>query len=365
MSVKQFIEKMTKFNGDEPVEPVVETPEVPEEPTEPVEPVEPSPEEPVEQVETPAEPQEPSREPEVQEEPTESQFNVDSWLEENEGTLRTYLEYKNTDFQAMSPEEVVERKLRKDNPEWTEEDIRSELRDKYGLGLTKVDINEDDMTSDEIKEAKEVNRLVEQGSRQLKSAAKEAREFFEEEKKSLKAPEINIQTPDVDDYLQTVLKEEQEKAIKQHESWKAMVDPSVSKLTTIKRTLTFEDNGAPVELTVDYKLSEKQKEQLAKYLHNYSGHPEADKSYIQEDGSVKIDQFSEDKAALLFHEQMMISALKEYGAKVRASLVKKDLLNHDDGVRNATHAPTSGEVTITDVQKEVWARRGRTHLRQN
>jgi len=241
-----------------------------------------------------------SQEPEVKAE----KFDYNAWIEENENALETYLRYKKTDFSAMDPKEAVALKLKRDNPEWTEADVKAELRDKYGVGLERVEIDEDNMTSEEIKEAKEINRLVERGERLLKSDAKVAKEFFEEEKKNIALPELKIPEPDVEGYLNKIIEEEQEKVKQQYESWKKTVDSGIGKLTTVKRTIQFEDNGAPVELTVDYKLSDKQKEQLTEYLHSYTGHPVADKVYLNEDGSVKIDQLAADKAALLYHDKI-------------------------------------------------------------
>src|SRR5690606_29535425 len=121
------------------------------------------------------------------------------WLDEHKDAIRKYIEETSTDYSQLAPEDLVRRKLAKDNPDWTEQEVADELRDKFGIGLSKKEINEDEMTDAEIAEVKryneEVDRLLSKGSRTLKAEAKEALEFFNKQKEELQLPEFEYEAP--------------------------------------------------------------------------------------------------------------------------------------------------------------------------
>src|SRR5690606_13591488 len=100
----------------------------------------------------------------------------------------------------------------------------------------------------------------------LKTEAKAAQEFFEEQKKSLQLPELEVPSPDLSQDLEKAQQEYQAAIEAQQKQWEGTVEQSTSAFQSIRKTIKIEDNGAPVELTVDYKLSEDQKKRLGSYL---------------------------------------------------------------------------------------------------
>src|SRR5690606_5703709 len=103
--------------------------------------------------------------------PAKTKIEYKDWLEQHKDAIKRYIDETSVDYSQLPPEELVKIKLQKDNPDWTQEEINDELRDRYGIGLSKKEINEDEMTDSEIAEARryneEVDRLLSKGSRTL------------------------------------------------------------------------------------------------------------------------------------------------------------------------------------------------------
>src|SRR5690606_26895403 len=104
-------------------------------------------------------------------EETKPTFDPKSWLEENEDSLLSYLQAKRTDYSSMDNATVVKNKLTADHPEWDDQEIAQELADKFGVGLKKIEIDREQMTDEEIKEAESINKSIERGQRLLKTEA--------------------------------------------------------------------------------------------------------------------------------------------------------------------------------------------------
>lgn len=307
----------------------------------------------------PAVPSETSQEPtpDTAPEPVVQKVSLTDLLTEHEDSVAQYLELKRTDFQAMSPEKVLERKLRNDHPEWTAEEIQGELKDKYGLGLQKVEINEYEMSQEEIRDAKEINKLVERGERLMKSDARSAREYFENIKNEAKLPEIELPNtlPSEEEYTATL----QKQLAEQRNAWIQQIDGASQGVTNIQRTIEVDDGeNGKVALNIDYKLSDTQKQQVSEYLYDYMAHPRDVEKYVKADGTPDLVRFMADKAILNedILNSMFRSVAKEAMAVARKSVIKKELLNHDDGIQNRPVVTPEGNA-VTDAQSKAWGRR--------
>lgn len=289
--------------------------------------------------------------------PTPVKLDLSKIVEEHEDSLVKYLEIKRTDFQGMAADKVIERKLREENPDWSDNDIKGELKDRYGIGLEKIEINEDEMTSDEIKEAKENNRLVERGERLLKSDAKTAKEYFEKIKSETKLPELELPStqPSEEEYVAGL----QRQLEQQRKAWVEQVNGASKSVSSIQRTIEVEDgDNGKVAFNIDYKLSDKQKQQVSEYLYDYMAHPKDVEKYVKADGSPDLVRFMADKAILNEEilNSMFRSVAKEAMAVARKSVIKQDLLNHDDGVRNRPVVTSEGN-HMSDAQSKAWRRK--------
>ena len=89
--------------------------------------------------------------------------------------------------------------LKKANPHLSDEDIKEELADKYGIGLQKLSENIDDYADDvELKEAKAYNKQLDKLSRQLKKDAPLIAKEFEDYKQTLNLPEFEFELPKIE-----------------------------------------------------------------------------------------------------------------------------------------------------------------------
>ncbi len=253
--------------------------------------------------------------------------------------------------------------MAKDNPQWTPEEVKDELSDRYGIGLKKVEINEDEMTDDEIQSAKkhnqEVDRAIAKGQRLLKTDAKSAAEEFENRKSSLELPEFEFELPttetkkeedvfDVEKFNEELIKQAQEQREKE---WLPVLQDTFKEFDSVQKTVKYNDNGSEVAIDVNYKLSEKEKEQIISYLGSYNGHPE-DSKFSKEDGSVDMKRFAGQKSAELILDSLLSTVAKEASARARAELVKKDLVNYDDTPRGTV---ATEELSHTKkLQSTMW-----------
>lgn len=278
-------------------------------------------------------------------------------IEEHEDSIKTYLELKNTDFNSMDPAVLMERKLKSDNPEWSDEDIKSELQDKYGIGLDKKVIDPDEMTDEEIAEAEAYNKLIDRGQRLLKKDIKEVRDYFENIKNETKLPELELPTEPSGLTIEELEAQIQE----QRNIWVEQINNASKEVTNITRTIEVEDGeNGKVALTIDYKLSDLQKKAVAEYLHGYTPHQADAEKYLKEDGTPDLVRFMADKAILNEEilDSMLRSVAKEAMAVAREKVVKNNLLNHDDGINNRPNvSPTTND--LNNAQKQIWGKRNK------
>lgn len=273
--------------------------------------------------------QEPAKEEPIKEEPVKEDPKVDeakeqaaatkkeidykSWLETNEETLRQYLNEKNTDYKALPPVELVRRRIQAENPEFTSDDVASELEDKYGVGLTLIEIDEDVMLPEELAEAKRQNRATEKeiakGLRALKSDSAKAVEFFEHNKQSLSLPKFEIdevlpakeEPVSLETYQEQLITQAEEQREKE---WIPQIKQVVDPLEALTEQVEYEDNGNKVVLDVTYKLSKEEKDQIQEDLNEYITSAR-DGKYVDAQGNADVQRFVEDKAKELHFKKLL------------------------------------------------------------
>ncbi len=330
-----------------------------------------SPEEPVAEPETPQPEEtpvveEPTVEEPVTEQPTETPVDVEpseptseklkvdykEWFSQNEETFHKYLKEKNTDYSQMSSEALMEMKFRQENPHLSNEDIKEELSDKYGIGQSKMseDIadyeNDDSDGKEELKEAKAFNRELARKQRELKKEVPSLVKQFEEAKANIQLPEFEIDAPKkVEEVKQMTAEEQYEELQRQaetykNEQWIPQLKQSIDSFESVKTEVEYEDNGDKVVLNVDYKLSEADKKELLEEYGDYIVTAKDQEKYQDLDGFLK------DKAPAKVLSKLLKTVAKEASAKARESFVKNDLLNYDDGIRRQT--TTQGELSFAE-----------------
>lgn len=343
-------------------EPKVETPVENEVQTEEKEVVETPTDEALKEESTPVEPQAEQQVEELtqaQEEERQvlgkTKIEYKEWLNENRDALRTYLNETSTDYSSLDPQELVKLKIAKDNPQWTEKEVNEELADRYGLGLSKVEIDEENMTDEELNEAKahnrEVDKAISRGSRLLKTDAKKAADEFEANKANIELPEFEFELPQATEKPldAELLNEEINRAAKEYKEkqWLPVIEETFKDFNSIKKTVEYNDNGNKVVIDVNYKLSDKEIGELKQFLGDYTGHP-SDNKYVGEDGQADMKAFVADKGGQHFLDSLLSTVAKEAAARARQEFVKKDLVNYQD---NPTNTVPTEESSLADL---VW-----------
>lgn len=299
-------------------------------------------------------------------EPTviKKELDVNNWLEANRDTIYHYMVEKNTDYSALPKEEVMRRKIAKENPELTPEEITEELSDRYGLGLEQITIDEDSMDYDEIERAKEYNKeiisRIKKGQRELKKDASIVIREFEEYKSTLTVPKFEIEETTTAPVTQVTQEEFIEK-LKQSDKefretqWVPTIEPVVDALEKVTEIVEYDDNGNKVVLNVDYKLSDEEKAEVKKFLADYIESP-SDEQYRIDEKSYDLQRFVEDKTRQILVQKMLKTVAKEASALARKDFVKNNLLNFDDspqqrGDFNSDTVDFSGEFFAKSSQK--------------
>lgn len=350
-----FLDKVFEQSGENPVDkaPIIEVENKEVEP-----PTDDAPkEEPKVEVEIP-----PVEEPKAEEpkEPVLKEIDYKGFLEQNRETLKTYLNESDKDYKALGQEEVLRLKIKTDNPDFDDNDIKDELADKYGIGLQKKEIT-DDMDDDEIaqikKENTEIDKLISKGKREMKKDAVSAVNFFEERKSTLELPKwmqeeatqvIEEQTgkfspEEYESEVQRITQENKEKI------WVPSLDKVFENFDTLKQSVKYTDNGSEVAFDVEYKLSKEEKETIRQELVDYVSQP-SDTKYIDANGNPDLQRFVEDKSKQLYFDKLISSAVKEASAHSRKDFVKNNLVNFDDGDRQKAGGD-NGTTTDADFFK--------------
>lgn len=144
-----------------------------------------------------------------QEETDEEVASFKKFKQETNGSFSDYMKL-NKDWNAVSDLDAAREYLRAENPNYTDQDVKDELRDLFLVG-------EDLSNFDE----RDINRA----NRKLKQYAKDGRNYFEKSKESFK---VSIaKKPE-----QT--KPEDESLAKARDFWKKKADETIDSLDTIK-----------------------------------------------------------------------------------------------------------------------------------
>lgn len=293
--------------------------------------------------------QEPAEDPT----PTFEKLKIDynEWLSSNEDTLYKYLSEKKTDYSSLKQEELVALKLKKDNPEFSEQDIKEELADKYGIGLDKVNIDRDEMTNEEITEAEKFNKDIDRKMRQLKKDAPAYLNEFNSQKESVTLPDFEYEVPTTqkeakltDDEVATQVQEQTNKH--REEIWIPELTKAIETIPSVKKNVEFEYNGETYTVEVDYKLSDQEKKDSVSELSYYIPSQKDQEKYQDVQG------FVQDKISSLMEDKLLKTVAKEVAATVLQKYVKEKVVNYDDsGRRQAVRASGDGDFAANFFQK--------------
>ena len=281
-----------------------------------------------------------------------TKLDVKNYIQEHKDKLKTFLEYSSLDLEKLSNEEALTLKLRRDNPSWSEQDIKEELKDRYGIGLKLKEIPEDAF-DEEVERINNYNDKIKaqiaKGERQMKSDVLQAKKELDNLRSELDLPEWEVEVEAqsqfsseqvIQDYLTQA--EAKQKEFIENE-WIPSVNTEVDRVSGIKERVEVElTDGEKGFSEVTYRLTKEQKEELKSYLSSYVAQP-SDQKYVKEDGSVDMQRFIADKIKVVFNEDITRMKIKEAVAKFKESFTKNELINYQDEPRRHRANPSGSE----------------------
>lgn len=271
---------------------------------------------------------------EEERQPLRKKLDLQEFLENNKDTFKRYFTEKDTDYTSYDDVEVVKLKMKKENPELSEKQIDTLLEDKYGVGLDIIQIDEENMTPEEIRDYKRTNKAIEAGQAKLLIEAKAARNYLNKLKEEIILPDFEIDDVDPDKIFQEkynqLVEQENERVEK---TVKPTLYNGVKSVDTINVAYDFEDNGGKVALPITYKLTDEDREVLVNSL-IYRNGKESDKQYLNSDGSINFQKLLNDEGKYYLHEKLTQVAIKEAVMLTRKNLVKEKLVNYQEAPRN-------------------------------
>lgn len=283
----------------------------------------------------------------VEETPSKVKIDYKNWLEENEENLYTFLKEKNTDYNSLDAEKLAEIKIRKDNPNLSDEDVKAELADKYGVGVNKLSEDLDDYSDLEEAEAKEQVRLakahnkeLDRLSRNLRKDAPAYAKEFEEGKGNVTLPDFEFELPKVEsakpEEIVDVFLQEQEKQHKEHTEkvWQPLVEKEVSELSEITTDVTIENGDNKEVITVKYSLSDEDKQNFKQKMNGYVSDEYDNRVYVNEKGEADYKRFFQSKAKEMYVDKIVAVAVKEATTKIKSDIYKKEFVNYTDDVKD-------------------------------
>lgn len=302
----------------------------------------------------PAPQPEPEPTPDPVKEVKKVELDVFDFIKNNKDTVLSIFE-KDKDYSGISNEDALRLKLQKENPEWDASDVEAELQDKYSVGLQKIEIDEESMTDEEIKEAKAINKKIDASARALKKDGKSAVEYLANLHSDVELPKFEFEYEEsASAKPEDFLKEYQEKIEEQYkkqkqEVWIPELKQALGSVDAISEEVKYVDNGNEVVLNVNYKMSEAEKSEIEADLADYVSQ-KSDERYIVKDDKgevigMDVQRFVQDKSEEMLRKKIYKTIAKEAAAKARAEFVKNGVVNYSDEARNS-HMSDSDEDSL-------------------
>lgn len=223
-------------------------------------------------------------------------------LDGKEDVLLNYLSEKHRDYATMSDYDAVKASLKKDKPNYNDQDLADKIEMQYGE-LSKVDLN----TISEVDEperymaATEHNRTVDRNLKQLRLDAIEARTNLEAGKKELKLPKITqVEQPN----------QPSAEAIEQgRRDWEALVGEEVPKNKEFTFKVGDDETGHE---DVTYAITDAEKNEDLAFFKELTFPKMLSKlNWVDENGKQNVSKMAGDVRKLEKMSQLIAAAYKQ------------------------------------------------------
>lgn len=230
----------------------------------------------------------------------------------------------------MSPEDKMINFLVATRPELDTDDIHYLLASEYGVGAT--DVDPDDLTP-EMKDSLRKQEIA------RKALLRQADGYFEQQAGEVKLPELPALAdldPGYKEYLENKEKEvllqqqiEKDKAdaIAAEAQTLQLVTKTATEIDNLSLGLEFEMDKGKFDLSMDFKLDDKKKKQLADYTAEYTPTQAEYKQFTRENGEFDMKGYMTQLAERLFAPQIQKALIKQAIAKDRDAFISTELKN--------------------------------------
>lgn len=276
--------------------------------------------------------------------PEPKKINIKDFVDTHKEDFLKYLTESTRDYSSYDNLEAVKLELKAKNPAWDDKDIEGELQEKYGIGLKLHEINEDELTEDEVKELKKENKLIQdkinKGERLLKKDGLDAKSFLSSTKEEVSLPEFEFlqeaATQQVEPIDQDKFIEEAINKAKEHNEkvWIPALESTLQQVNTISEKVEVELDGNKVVLDLDYNLNENDKKEVLNFLSGYVATDSDNAKYVNEKGEPDLQRFVADKTKELHFKKLIETAVKQTAVKVKKDVYKKEIVNYSEEVRD-------------------------------
>jgi hypothetical protein len=201
----------------------------------------------------------------------------------------------------MSAEDVIKLKMQIDNPDYTEEDINDEYEQKFGVGVSKDDVEES-----------EYAKWERRAQRKLTAESKTAKEFLSRLKDSIALPDFAASTT-------AQPNPEAENFVNQLSSFGDQFNESLSENIRSLSKLDLGISDKDVQFPHEYTIQDAEKAELSNKASNYW-------SYIQsrytKDGKYDTQKLLKDIYLVENFDKVMKSAVTRAMNQAKVELVK-------------------------------------------
>jgi hypothetical protein len=203
--------------------------------------------------------------------------------------------------ESMSAEDVIKLKMQIDNPDYTEEDINDEYEQKFGVGVSKDDVEES-----------EYAKWERRAQRKLTAESKTAKEFLSRLKDSIALPDFAASTT-------AQPNPEAENFVNQLSSFGDQFNESLSENIRSLSKLDLGISDKDVQFPHEYTIQDAEKAELSNKASNYW-------SYIQsrytKDGKYDTQKLLKDIYLVENFDKVMKSAVTRAMNQAKVELVK-------------------------------------------
>lgn len=276
------------------------------------------------------------KQPEFKDEKTKELY--EAFINGKTDDIRNYLNEISTDYNTMSDVDVVKRKMKLENPTWSDKYVDVEFKSKYGSALASPkDLSEIDKEDypEKYEEAQKYNEEIEIKEVLLDQAARDARLALEAKKQTIEFPKVKVEEKHEEQPLS------QDEIDELNRKWESRVETDLQQLSEFKFKVGDEE--------VVYKITDEDKASQTAYMKDYDGLKMAQElGWVDAEGNENPLKIAEDLLKLKNLDKIIASTATQMKTNATKEVIS-EIKNLD-----LTKEQSSAEPTNVEVGKLIW-----------